>query len=231
MKEKERPVDNKKKYIKMIPIVVIGIIAVILIVLIKSSKEPLSVDTILRYTPENMYLAAAVLFLFFALKSLTVVLPLTVLYLASGVLFSPIRALFISVCGLSITITIPYLIGRFNGKEVVKEIQKKYPKTKTIMEYQRENTFFACFITRIVGVLPGDIVSLYFGACETRYGVYLIGGIAGSLLSIVTTTILGEKISQPFSTGFFVVLLCRILVSVSSILINYRLNKRKKEDS
>lgn len=223
--------DQKKKYIKMIPGVVIGIIAVILIVIVKSSKEPLSVDTILRYTPENMYLAAAVLFLFFALKSLTVVVPLTVLYLASGVLFPPIRAVFISVCGLSITITIPYLIGRFNGSEVVKEIQKKYPKTKKIMEYQNKNTFFACFITRIVGILPGDIVSLYFGACDTRYSVYLIAGVAGSLLSIVTTTILGEKISQPFSAGFFVVLLCRILVSIGSILINYSLNKRKKKFS
>ena len=98
------------------------------------------------------------------------------------------------------------------------------------MEYQRENTFFACFITRIVGVLPGDIVSLYFGACNTRYDIYLIAGIAGSLLSIVTTTILGEKISHPFSIGFFVVLLCRVLASASSIFINYTLNKRKEED-
>lgn len=223
--------DKKRKYIKVVPIVAIGIIAVILIILIKCSKQPLSVDTILKYTPENIYLAIGVLFLFFALKSLTIVLPLTALYLASGVLFSPMMALFISVCGLSITITIPYLIGRFSGKDVMREIQKKYPKTEQIMQYQNENTFFACFITRIVGVLPGDIVSLYFGACDTKYSIYLIAGIAGSLLSIVTTTILGEKISQPFSTGFFVVLLCRILVSASSIFINYRINKRKKEHS
>ena len=112
----------------------------------------------------------------------------------------------------------------------MQSIQEKYPKTQKIMEYQRENTFFACFITRIVGVLPGDIVSLYFGACNTRYDIYLIAGVAGSLLSIVTTTILGEKISHPFSIGFFVVLLCRVLVSVGSIFINYTLNKRKEED-
>lgn len=59
--------------------------------------------------------------------------------------------------------------------------------------------------------------------------IYLIAGIAGSLLSIVTTTILGEKISHPFSIGFFVVLICRVLVSASSIFINYTLNKRKEE--
>ena len=139
-------------------------------------------------------------------------------------------ALFVSTCGLAITLTIPYLIGYFSGKKVVQSIQERYPKTQKIMEYQRENTFFSCFITRIVGVLPGDIVSLYFGACNTRYDIYLIAGIAGSLLSIVTTTILGEKISHPFSIGFFVVLLCRVLVSAGSIFTNYILNKRKEED-
>ena len=216
---------EKKEYIKMlIPAVAIGIIIVILIVVMRNTEEPISVKTVLKYTPENTCLAVAVLFLFFALKSLTVILPLSVLYLASGILFSPFRAL------LAITLTIPYLIGYFSGKKVVQSIQERYPKTQKIMEYQKENTFFACFITRIVGVLPGDIVSLYFGACNTRYDIYLIAGIAGSLLSIVTTTILGEKISHPFSIGFFVVLLCRVLVSAGSIFINYTLNKRKEED-
>lgn len=222
---------EKKEYIKMlIPAFAIGIIIVILIVVMRNTEGGISVKTVLKYTPENTCLAVAVLFLFFALKSLTVILPLSVLYLASGILFSPFRALFVSTGGLAITLTIPYLIGYFSGKKVVQSIQERYPKTQKIMEYQKENTFFACFITRIVGVLPGDIVSLYFGACNTRYDIYLIAGIAGSLLSIITTTILGEKISHPFSIGFFVVLLCRVLVSSGSIFTNYILNKRKEED-
>lgn len=218
---------NKKSVKMLIPVIAIVIIAILLTVIIVKSEQPFSVETVLKYTPDNIYLAVATLFLFFALKSLTIILPLSALYLASGILFSPITAVFISICGLSITLTIPYLIGHFSGKEVVSDIQKKYPNTRKIMEYQKTNTFFACFITRIVGVLPGDIVSLYFGACDTPYPVYLFAGIAGSLLSIITTTILGDKISQPCSVGFFVVLLCRILISVSSIFINHILNKRK----
>ena len=220
--------EKNKKHIKMlIPVVAIITIAILLIVITVKSEQPLSVQTVLKYTPDNIYLAVATLFLFFALKSLTIILPLSALYLASGILFPPITAVFISICGLSITLTIPYLIGHFSGKEIVSDIQKKYPNTRKIMDYQKTNTFFACFITRIVGVLPGDIVSLYFGACDTPYPVYLFAGIAGSLLSIITTTILGDKISQPCSVGFFVVLLCRILISVSSIFINHILNKRK----
>ena len=71
-------------------------------------------------------------------------------------------------------------------------------------------------------------MSIYFGACGTAYGIYLAAGITGSLLSIITTTLLGEKISDPFSVEFMIVLLCRILVSGGAIAINYWLNKKKK---
>lgn len=201
---------------------------IIFIVTIKKSGQSLSVNTILRYTPENAILAAGILLLLFALKSLTVVFPLSILYLASGILFQPIVAVLISMTGLAITITIPYWIGRYSGKETIQEIRQKYPKASMVAKYQETNTFFACFITRIVGFLPGDIVSIYFGACDTTYGIYLVAGIAGSMLSIITTTLLGEKINDPFSAEFMIVLLCRILISAGAIVINYRLNRKKK---
>ena len=216
---------NKKK---LIPIAAIVLMGIVFTVIVKNSSEPLSVNTILRYTPENAMLAAMIVLLFFALKSLTIVFPLSILYLASGILFQPVIAVLISTAGLAITITIPYWIGRYSGKQIVREICQKYPKAGMVAKYQETNTFFACFITRIVGFLPGDIVSIYFGACDTAYLIYLAAGVLGSSLSIITTTLLGEKISDPFSVEFMIVLLCRILVSVGAVVINYRLNQKKK---
>ena len=216
---------NKKK---LIPIAAIIIMGIVFTVIVKKSGQPLSVSTILRYTPENTILAAGVLLLLFALKSLTIVFPLSLLYLASGILFTPIIAVLLSTAGLAVTITIPYWIGRYSGKQAVQEICRKYPKAGTLAKYQETNAFFACFITRIVGFLPGDIVSLYFGACDTKYGRYLVAGITGSLLSIITTTLLGEKISDPFSLEFMIVLLCRILVSAGAVAVKYRLSQKKK---
>lgn len=216
---------NKKK---LIPIAAIVLMGIVFTVIVKKSSEPLSVNTILMYTPENVMLAAGIVLLLFALKSLTVVFPLSILYLASGILFHPVIAVLISTAGLAITITIPYWIGRYSGKQIVQEICQKYPKAEMVAKYQETNTFFACFITRIVGFLPGDIVSIYFGACDTAYLIYLAAGVLGSSLSIITTTLLGEKISDPFSVEFMVVLVCRILVSVGAVVINYRLNQKKK---
>lgn len=216
---------NKKK---LVPVVAIILMGVVLTAVVQASGQPLSVHTILMYTPENKILAAGILLAFFTLKSLTIVFPLSILYLASGVLFQPSVAVLLSTLGLAVTITIPYGIGRYSGKQTVQEICRKYPKAAQVAKYQETNTFFACFITRIVGCLPGDIVSLYFGACAASYPVYLTSGVMGSLLSIVTTTLLGEKINDPFSIEFFIILLCRVLVSAGAVAINYQLNKKKK---
>ena len=174
---------NKKK---LIPIAAIVIMGLVFMAVLKNSKEPLSVNTILRYTPENTVLATGILFLLFALKSLTVVFPLSILYLTSGIIFRPIAAVLVSTIGLAITITIPFWIGKESGKQVVQK------------------------------------------ACDTPYRIYLTAGVTGSLLSIITTTWLGEKISDPFSVEFMIVLMCRILVSMGAIVINHRLNQKKK---
>ncbi len=93
---------------RLIPIIAIIIMGIILTVAVKKSGETLSVNTILRYTPQSTVLAAIIILSFFALKSLTVVFPLSILYLASGILFQPWVAVLISTAGLAITITIPY---------------------------------------------------------------------------------------------------------------------------
>lgn len=218
-----------RKAIKGIPLIAIGIMAVILGAVIHKSGTALSVETVLDYTPKTPFLAALVLLLFFALKSLTVVLPLAVLYLAGGVLFPPAIAVFMSMAGVLVTISIPYWIGRYSGEEMITAICSRYPKAGQIAAYQQKNCFFACFITRIVGFLPGDIISLYFGACEVKFSVYLLAGLCGSMLSIVTTTLLGSKLSDPYSMEFLIVLLCRIMVSGGAIVLQYRLNLKRKQ--
>lgn len=59
-------------------------------------------------------------------KSLTVVLPLSVLYFTCGMIFSPFCALIVSTTGLAVTITIPYLIGKYTGKDTVKSICENF---------------------------------------------------------------------------------------------------------
>ena len=215
---------NKKK---LIPFIAIALMCIVFIFIDKITGEPLSVYAIIKYTPKDPILAAIVILFLYALKSLTVVFPLAILYLASGIIFPTWIAILINILGLAITFTIPYWIGRHFGDEAIEEIYTRFPKVKEVTKYQNSNAFFACFITRIVGFLPGDIVSIYFGACNTNFPVYLIGGISGCLLSIITTTIIGEKLNNPFTKEFLVVLLIRIIVIIGAILLNKKIKSTK----
>ena len=183
----------------------------------------LTVENLISYVPENLFLAAIMLLVLFGVKSLSVVFPLSILYLTSGFLFPRHLAILISTLGLLITISIPYSIGLFCGQGLIASILEKYPQAKQLNEYQNNNKFFLCFITRIVGVLPADILSLYFGACKIPYSIYATAGVIGSLLSIVTTTLLGTVLNNPLSKEFLLVLLCRIGVTVGSIVIHRKL--------
>lgn len=51
---------NKKK---LIPIAAMVLMGIVFTVIVKKSSEPLSVNTILRYTPENAILAAGIVLL------------------------------------------------------------------------------------------------------------------------------------------------------------------------
>ena len=215
---------NKKK---LIPFIAIALMCIVSIFIEKITGEPLSVHTIIKYTPKDSILAAIVILFLYALKSLTVVFPLAILYLASGIIFPTWIAILINILGLAITFTIPYWIGRHFGDEAIEEIYTRFPKVKKVTKYQNSNAFFACFITRIVGFLPGDIVSIYFGACNTNFPVYLLGGISGCLLSIITTTIIGEKLNNPFTKEFLVVLLIRIIVIIGAIVLNKKIKSTK----
>ncbi|MCC8064132.1 MAG: VTT domain-containing protein, partial [Clostridiales bacterium] len=186
-----------------------------------------SVEAVLRYTPEKPVLAAAALVLFYAVKSLSMVFPLVVLEIAGGQLFSPPVALVVNCIGLAVCSTIPYCVGRLSGTALVGRLEEKYPKLKEFMGKQRSSSLFLPFFLRIVGGLPGDIISLYFGATGTTYWRYLLGSLLGLLPDMAAATVMGTSITDPTSPTFLGAFGLTILFSVSSALI-YALYWRRK---
>lgn len=214
------------KKIRYVPVVT----AVIIFVLINIFffKNGFDIEEILNYTPGNQALAVIFMLLIFGLKSISVVFPLDVLYMADGILFSPLEAIIVSIAGVCVSLTIPYISGKVFGENIMREIYEKYPKAEVLARYQNENPFFASFITRIVGILPLDVVSAYFGAHNLAFGEYVAGSISGLMLSLIATTLLGNRLSNPFSLEFLMVILLKIAVSAVSICIKYNFDKKKE---
>lgn len=203
------------------------ILAVVVVILVKTD---FSVKTVLSYTPENPVLAACLLVILYSVKSATVVFPVAVLEIAAGHLFSTGTALIINSVGIGVLLTVPYLIGYHSGIHVIRKIIRKYPAFEEIVETQQENSYFLCFFLRVIGCLPGDIVTMYFGATKTPYLQNLIGGFLGMCPGMILATVLGSGIQDPSSSSFWISVLLTLILSVTSFLV-YRLYRRKLHKS
>lgn len=178
-----------------------------------------SVNDVMSKVSGQPLLAIIVLLILFALKSMTVFLPLWPLYVASGLMFPPIEALVISFVGTGITLSLPYSLGRWAGGGAINIMQEKYPKVEQLVKNQNKNLFFVHFLVRLVVPLPFDIVSLYFGACKATYSEYLVAGLLGSSLAVITETLMGDTISDPTSKEFLMLVVIRFGVVALSLIM------------
>lgn len=186
-----------------------------------------SVESLVAQASGNPVRSVIWLLLLFAIKSLTIVIPLLSLYVASGILFPPVWAVCVSFLGLAITMTFPYLLGRWSGAEEMDYIKAKYPKIEKLVDIQKRNEFFASFIVRLIGWFPCDITSFYFGASRTDYPLYLFSGLLGSAISVITNTLLGDVLMNPLSLPFFLLMVIKVLTSAGAIAIAYFYNRGK----
>lgn len=193
----------------------------------RRGKMDFSVSGIVDSAPESPFLAAAVMLLLFAVKSLSIVLYSGILYAASGILFPLLAAVAVNFAGTIVMVTIPYFIGRKLGSRAVKRITAKYPRAAQIREMRRKNDIFVVFLARLVGILPCDIVSLYMGAVNIQYWKYLLGCILGFLPSMVTFPVMGMNIKNPRSPTFLIALAIELLFMIASLFVHYFFRKRR----
>ncbi|MBD5161191.1 MAG: TVP38/TMEM64 family protein [Oscillibacter sp.] len=181
------------------------------------NRDSFTVDGVLAYSPQNTFFAALFMMLLFALKSMSIFIFSGILFAANGILFPLPAAIGLNVLGAGIMVSLPYWIGKKVGKDMIDRIVCRYPKVEVLRNIQTDHEFLLSFVTRVVNVLPSDILSLYMGAVGIGYAKYLAGSILGMLLSIITFPIMGMNIMNPGSPAFIVSVCVQMVISAISI--------------
>lgn len=215
----------KEKIIRMIHIVS-ACIPLLLIGLLIAHRiltgGGITAEELLTYTPESPIMAALVMILFFLCKSLSIFFPVTVLCIASGLLFPLPAALLVVTIGLGLGTVVMYWMGCWQGRASVDKLLARYPKAQHLQDIQSSNVFFFTFTLRIMGLLPCDVVSLYMGATGADFWPYLGGGMLGFLPLIVLEVCIGQSIHTPGSPQFLLALGLRLALSLGSLLVYWR---------
>ncbi len=188
-----------------------------------------TIEHILEFTPENLWLAALVMVGLFAMKSLSIFFPMLILIAASGSIFPTfLSAVIVNCAGVAVMLLIPYAIGRFAEREFVEGLINKHKNADKLREFKSENEFFIAFFLRVINVLPCDLVSMFLGSTSFAPGKYMLGSFLGVLPGLITTTLMGSSVDNPKSPKFWMSIVVEVVFAVGSTVWYYFYKKRKK---
>ena len=214
-----------KRIIELAPLVMIGVCVIIYLRFFRG----VTISQILEFTPENLWLAALFIIGMFGMKSLSIFFPMLILIAATGSIFpNYFAALLVNSIGVMVMITIPYLIGRYAEREFVEGLINKNPKADKLREIQSDNEIFIAYFTRVINILPCDLVSMFLGSAGFTPAKYLLGSFLGIFPGVITTTLMGANVDDPKSPKFWAAVVVEVLFAIGSSAAYFFYKRRKK---
>ena len=186
-------------------------------------------EELVDLAPANILIAILVIWAAYAVKSLAMVFPILAIYMAAGLLFPAPLALAVNIAGALLNAAIPYFIGRYSCSETVENLIQKHPNIQKVDSWTKKNSILSVYILRIVGFLPGDVVSLFCGASDVKILPYLIGSLLGKLPVLVLATLMGTQLDNILSLRFLLPFGALVLLSLCSSFFAGRKMKRDEE--
>ena len=180
----------------------------------------------------NVFMAVGLIWGVYLLKSITFVLPASLIYIAVGMCFPAHWAILINAVGIMIEVSVSYLFGIVMGGPYVKNKLEKNKYGEKILKLQEKNKLSAIFVIRVLPVFPIDIVSLLLGAVRMKFLQYFLVSLGGIIPRVILFTILGDGIYDYFPMRK-IVLIAAILIPVALIVwvIKYAVKITKAEDN
>ena len=201
--------------------------------LIIVNRDKITVDRIVNLAPEHYALAAVVFLLFYAVKSISFVFPVTVLKVSAGLVFGPVLGTLVNLLGEAVCLTLPFLLARLILPNANERLFQKYPQAAFLIDRFQSRELLLPLLLRTMGFLPMDVISAVLGLTNLRYSRYILGSLCGVLPGVVVATCLGNAIREPSTPAFYLSLAISFLLSlfgVVSFLLLVRGGKTEQND-
>lgn len=215
-----------KGYCKLVLRFLPGMIGGILIILLALTGRKIEPEDLMRYIPAGPFLAAPVLLAMYAIKSISVFLPMLPLQLTAGFLFPPLLAVLINTAGYALGAALSWRRGHKAGVETMDKLMEAHPRLSVFFSGSGENYIFLSFLLRVIGMIPMDVTSMYLGFTGVAFFPYLLATVAGALPKIIAITLMGDSITRPSSPAFIYSAVFTAVLSLLSALLFYLYRRR-----
>ncbi len=194
-------------------------------------RDRITVESIINYLPENTAVAICIILILFALKGVTVIVYGGILYAASGVLFPLPVAICVNLAGTVLMTSVPFFIGKRAGTDLLDQLVRKNKRLELLRDTPKQNEFFFSFAVRMIGLLPGDLVGMYSGACGLTYSHYICGTVVGMFPSLITFSVMGMSAHDLSSPAFLISVGSEILLMLLSLSAYLLWRKKKRKEN
>jgi uncharacterized membrane protein YdjX (TVP38/TMEM64 family) len=123
-----------------------------------------------------------------------VLMPVTLLIIATGATFGPVLGFFYALCGSVVSAMVHYGLGRIAGKETVRRIAGS--RLGHVQRQISRHGFISLLFARIVPIAPFAIVNLVAGAIQIRVRDFLLATLAGMSPGILAVVMLGNQLQR-----------------------------------
>ncbi len=212
----------RNKYVKFLP----PLTVLVLLFIVISLSRGISLDGVLACEPKALTIAALTVICIYGVKTALVFFPVMAIYIGVSLMFPPILAIVVNMCGLILSTTLSYWTGKVWGQGLVQRLSVRYEKVSELTGFGEDNSVFLSFATRMVSVLPIDVVSMVLGASGIKYSAFMTGSLLGMLPHMVLIVLMGDSINDPLSWNFIVPLTVKVLISVGSFWLYRRYQRR-----
>lgn len=219
---------DKKKILNIVKIV---FVAVLILVAALNYKTLKNIDIReLVSSASSIYVAAGIVLGIYFVKALLFVLPASVIYISVGLVFDWKIAVLVNMLGIVIEVITTYFFGKFLGKDAVEKRLSTTKGGEKLLAMKGRNKNTATFIIRFLPVFPIDFSSLFMGAFDFNFLMYLIFSVAGLAPRVIGFTILGDGIYKYLSLKN-ILIIAAVAVPIAAIILAVKLIRAKKKSA
>ncbi len=157
--------------------------------------------------------------------------PMEILSVCAYVMPNFWSALLVNVISIVLSLSLPYLLGRFTGAGMVDTLKKRFKAVKKIDDFAGTNEVKMTAVIKFSGIMPGDLSSLLFGALGISYKNYMIGATLGNLPLILVYTLFGTLLKDvdknPWVVSIPVVVII-LFLAISGVITKKMISDNKK---
>lgn len=163
--------------------------------------------------------AVAVILLLFAFKSFISVIPFSVLFIGSGLVFSAPAAVAVNAIGFALLVSIKFWWGKKFGGGGTHKLLLKSEVISKFMKFHGDGNKWMLVILRFIPFIPVGSVSRMYGATDMKYGPYVTLSVLGFLPRLIAWSVVGTNITAPVTPGFLVPVAVLFVISGISLLL------------